>query len=88
MLNIRPGFTYKTRAGHEVEVLRTDLKSQMPVLGIITFSNINSQSVVQWQINGSYDYAYANGLSIRAYPNPLDLVEELPLLPSEPSEEL
>lgn len=38
-LKIEAGKKYRTRGGDEVEILRTDLQSDMPVLGILRSSN-------------------------------------------------
>ena len=76
MLNIRPGFIYKTRSGHEVVVLRTDLKSPQPIAGIVTFETINREAILQWCEDGG---------QIKGVNSSLDLVEELPF--PEPKEE-
>ena len=52
-LKIEAGKKYRTRGGHEAEVLRTDVRDEQPVVGIITF-NDGGQSVTEWSVDGSF----------------------------------
>lgn len=52
-LKLEAGKKYRTRGGHEVEILRTDVRGEQPVVGIVTFNN-GSQCVTGWSADGSY----------------------------------
>lgn len=53
-LKIEAGKRYRTRGGDEVEVLRTDINSADPVLGVITYKNSGGQSAISFKEDGSY----------------------------------
>ena len=53
MLKIEAGKKYRTRGGDEVEILRTDLNSANPVVGILTVCD-GTQSAYEWASNGAF----------------------------------
>jgi hypothetical protein len=52
-LELEAGKKYRTRGGDEVEILRTDLNSVNPVLGILTVCD-GTQSACEWAFNGAF----------------------------------
>lgn len=45
----------ETKSGYEVEILRTDLRGDYPIVGIIKRPNQITDLIVCWTINGGYD---------------------------------
>ena len=52
-LKIEAGRKYRTRGGDEVEILRTDVRHERPVAGVITYPD-SSQIVTDWCVDGHY----------------------------------
>lgn len=52
-LKIEAGKKYRTRGGDEVEILRTDVRHERPVAGVITYPD-SSQIVTDWCVDGHY----------------------------------
>jgi len=52
-LKLEAGKKYRTRGGDEVEILRTDVRDEQPVVGIVTKSD-GSQYVSEWNTDGSF----------------------------------
>lgn len=50
-LKLEAGKRYRTRGGDEVEILRTDVRNELPVAGIITYSE-GDQWVNTWTSDG------------------------------------
>lgn len=69
-LKIEAGKKYRTRGGDEVEILRTDLKGAMPVVGVVTFASDGRQAGETWYSNGE-SYLSVNGTGN------LDLISEI-----------
>lgn len=69
-LKLEAGKKYRTRGGDEVEVLRTDLKGTMPVVGVVTFASDGRQAGETWYSNGE-SYLSVNGTGS------LDLISEI-----------
>jgi hypothetical protein len=52
-LKIEAGKKYRTRGGNEAEVLKTDLRNEQPIVGIVTHDD-GSQCVYEWTVDGYY----------------------------------
>lgn len=52
-LKLEAGKKYRTRGGDEVEILRTDVRANQPVVGIMTYDD-GYQLVTQWNADGSF----------------------------------
>ena len=50
-MKIEKGKFYRTRGGHKVEILRTDLKNNYPIVGVITDSN-GHERYTSWSDGG------------------------------------
>lgn len=50
---IDPNKKYQTKHNRSVEILRTDMESQFPVVGIVTESD-GSQEITKWTIEGNF----------------------------------
>lgn len=44
----------QTRSGHKVEILKTNLKGEFPVIGVVTHPDSGDEEVSYWHANGGF----------------------------------